>query len=47
MGTLQEGNQKETAIDILKKGIQLALKQQEHHALTELKSFLQNILIED
>ena len=43
----QEGNRKETAIEILKKGIQLALKHQDQHALTELKSFLQNLLIED
>lgn len=38
---------KEMAIDTWKKGINQAEKQQDRHALTELKSILQNALIED
>ena len=38
---------KERAMDIWKKGIEQAAKHQDNHALTELKSILQNALIDD
>ena len=38
---------KEQAIDTWKKGIDQAAKQEDRHALTELRSILQNALIDD
>lgn len=38
---------KEQAIEIWKKGAEEAVKQKDHHTLTELKNIIQNAVIED
>jgi hypothetical protein len=42
-----EASQKDKAVEIWKSGLELALQQSNYHTLAELKSAIQNALVED